>query len=679
MRRHPGPWQPQAEDGTRLRPPSVVSHRPSSHSFQLPTRNLAPYTPPIPTGPCFTFGHTPPGYAAFNHPRFSHLSSGYPKQRSLHTTTVSHNIAIAERARPPTALEIVNTHHQAFPSIAYPYMSSTQNTASPRGPRAKHQHSKSGNQVQPNNNGKPAQRRQKGSRANNGVNGTPQKSNNAAYVSPGKPLANAQDPSFTDSAVLSSEDVSLPIGPRNKKHTQSQPAVDRVFPPASISAAALTDSELPVNNPSATPVKQAAYAGPTFHASPAPSALPIPKFLSKSVPAKTLAGPPTPPEDDSESASPPTPSRVSPSRAPIPVPERREFSPLNMLFKADAEERARIANASPASATLSNSPNPPSRHQLQHSKHDSQGSLNAMFPIELDAESKSSRPSPPLASPGAYRSTTAPGKIPQVGDSTGPRNDPAVQELLSRLNHPKNQAASTPPRTLNRVPSEPSSRHQTPSPFNDGRSPFRSASGPATPAPPAQEQSADLFYGNKANLSPLFKAAKTDSSKRNSGLRTEITAESPILPQNGFAPTSPAPRIDPNAVSRGYLAQALGGPLSPRRGSAPQVQPYGAPSYGGQQYVAQPYGGSPNNQRTRTPGKRSYQPRPDSFPHANSNGAIKANAAPPAKSNPFIPSSVQAKKFSSPPTKAPDHSSLEEDLKRMLNVKISGETTTGVR
>ncbi|KAF2652143.1 hypothetical protein K491DRAFT_605557 [Lophiostoma macrostomum CBS 122681] len=545
-------------------------------------------------------------------------------------------------------------------------MSSTQHTASPRGPRAKHQHSKSGTQVQPNTNGngKQSQRRPKGNRTNNGVNGTPQKGGNAAYGSPGKTQANALDPSFTDSAVVSSEDVPIPTGPRYKKHTQSQPAVDRVFSPTSIAAAALTDSELPVKNPSATPVKQAAYAGPTFHASPAPSALPIPKFLSKSVPAKSFAEPPTPPEDGSESASPPTPSRASPSRAPIAVPERREFSPLNMLFKADAEEKARNANASPASLTLSNSPNQtPARHQLHHSKHNSQSSMTALFPIELDAESKPSHPSPPLASLSANRSITAPGKIPQVGDSAGRQNDPVVQELLNRLNQTKNPPTSTPPRTLNRVPSEPSSRHQTPSPHNDGRSPFRSASGPTTPAPPGPEQSSDLFYGNQANLSPLFKAAKTDSSKRNSGLRTEITADSPVLPQNGFAPISPPPRMDPNAVSRGYLAQALGGPLSPRRGSAPQVQPYGGPP----------------NQRTRTPGKRSYQPRPDSYPHVNSSGAVKANAIPPAKTNPFIPSSVQAKKYSSPPTKAPDHSSLEDDLKRMLNVKVSGDTTSGVQ
>lgn len=539
-------------------------------------------------------------------------------------------------------------------------MSSTQNTASPRGPRAKHQHSKSATQAPHNNDGKQSQRRHKGNRAKHG-------NNNAADLSPSRPPPSAQDPAFADSAVLSSEEVHIPTGPRNaKKHTQSQPSSDRVFSPTTIQAASLTDSELPPSNPTATPAKaQAAYAGPTFHASPAPSALPIPKFLSKSVPAKARSGPPTPPDDGSDSASSPTPSPPSPSRgAPIPVPARE--SPLDMLFNADRAEKARHTNGSPGSASFTNSPNPSSVNvHRHHSKHNSQTSLNVMFPIELDAESKAPQLSPPsTASPVTNRSVTAPSRVPQVGNTAPPNNDSAaIQDLLNRLSQSqKPPTASTPPRTVEHMPSEPSSRHHTPSPFHDGRSAQRSASGPTTPAPSTQEQSSDFFYGNR-NLSPLFKAAKNDGAKRNSGLRTEITADSPILPNQGFPPVNGTPQPMGVAGPNNRPNNTYGPPAGPRRGSIPHIPPYRE---------------TQNNRKPRTPGKRTHHPRPDSYPNAN-NGAPAPAPPQASKPNPFIPASVQAKQFPKAPraaAPASDSLSLEQDLKRLLNL---GSETNGVR
>lgn len=543
-------------------------------------------------------------------------------------------------------------------------MSSTQGTASPKGPRAKHQHSRSATQALPINGGKQSQRRPRGNRANNG--------NYAGDASPGKAPTNAQNPTFADSAVLSSDEIPIPTGPRNaKKHTQSQISSDRVFSPANMPTASLTDSELPPHGSSATPAKaQGAYAGPTFHASPAPSALPIPKFLSKSVPAKTRAGPPTPPDVDSDSASIPSPS-PSPSRAPIPVPPRHQDSPLDMFFKADRAEKARNANGSPASVAFS--PVPASINgQKHHFKHDSQSSLNAMFPIELDAETKKPHRSPPPASPGGHRSSTAPSRIPQVDTTAEPINDSAaIQDLLSRLSQSqKKPVASTPPRTADGIPLEPSSQHHSPSPFHDGRSSHRSSSGPTTPAPAAQEPpSSDFHYGNR-NLSPLFKAAaKPEVTKRNSGLRTEITADSPIaLVQGGFPPTNVPPSHFVNVIPQIPQGNSFGRPTGPRRGSAPHI-----PST---QEM-------PHNRKTRTPGRRPYPPRPDSFPrnyNNNSNGAGNGATAPaskPAAVNPFIPSSVQAKKYSSVP-KPSDSVSLEQDLKRLLNLNTTGDTT-GVR
>jgi hypothetical protein len=518
-------------------------------------------------------------------------------------------------------------------------MSSTQIAGSPRAPRAHHASKQTGT-ASPSNNGGKGQRRNRGNRAHNG---------NHATVHQGISSNALQDPTLSESAILSSEEVALPVGPRQpKKHTRSQPSADRVFSPT---GASLTDAEGGAGHSAATPAKtQGAYAGPTFHASPAPSALPIPKFLSKSVPPKTHTGPPTPPpEEGSDSGSSPSPS---PSRgAPIPIPSRsHQNSPLDLLFKADRAERARNV-CSPPSAPFSNVTT--SGGRSHHTKHDSFGSLNAPFPIELDANSQ-----PPQASPHAsnHRSVTAPSKIPQVEAYVQPKESDAIQDLMNRLSMSQNKSSSsTPPRTAS---FDPTLQHHSPSPFHDGRpSPFRSTSGPTTPAPAAQvQEDPKIVYGNQ-NLSSKFKAAKMDSAKR-SGLRTEITADSPVVPQGAFPPF---PLM--NNDSRNMIGNALDGPGGPRRGSAPHIAPI------------PPYRGMPNNQNIRSPNRRSYQAHPN-HAHVNLNG--NANASPVGSpvtiqksttAMAFIPSSVRAKPPPTPPKKAEsDNTALEQNLKRMLNL-----------
>ncbi|KAF2868420.1 hypothetical protein BDV95DRAFT_500561 [Massariosphaeria phaeospora] len=540
-------------------------------------------------------------------------------------------------------------------------------TASPKPPRVKQQPSKSAAPASPAHNGKQAQRRQKPNRAHSSPRTILQRPNNEPGVA-----VTAQNQALADSAVFPSEELQRPSGPRGgRKHTHSQPSADRLFSPTMAPSAAVTDFEVAPPNPSPTPAKaQGAYAGPTFHASPAPSALPIPKFLSRSMPAKSVPGPPTPPMDDSsDSVSSPAASPLSPSRAPVAIPPRQEDSPLDMLFKADKAEKARNANRSPLSATFSSPPTQPPAHDgMHHSKQDSYSSLNAVFPIELDSETNNPRPSPSAASPFGHRSVTAPSRIPQVDDTIRSNQVDVVQDLLNRVAlSQKKPAAPTPPKPVHHLPSEPSPRHQTPSPLHNSTSPFHSTSNPTTPVPATQESSV-FFYGNR-NLSPLFKAAKSDSTKPISGLRTEITADSPLLPQGGgfaFAqggfssahgPTRADPHMSPNRTDA-----TQGGPVDRRRGSAPYVQPYRE---------------LPNSRKVKTPGRQSHHTRPESYPHANVNGAANGGHIPlpkPSTKNPFIPSSVQAKQHSLP-TKSSDTTSLEQDLKRLLNVKMSGNTT----
>lgn len=478
--------------------------------------------------------------------------------------------------------------------------------------------------------------------------------------------------------------------PRNtKKHTQSQPSIDRVFSPSGAQGPS-TDGEQAPCNPSTTPAKiQAAYAGPTFHASPAPSALPIPKFLSRSVPAKSRPGPPTPPpEDSSDSANSPSLSPDSPSRAPIHIPTRNEDSPLDMLFKADKAERAKNFHGSPASTHFFGQMLPP---RPPHHQHDSSNSASGIFPFELDGEGRNAHMSPPAAAfPTAHRAVTDPQKVPQVTDSSPQTggND-IMQDLLNRLSmSQKKPNAATPPRPNAQLDPD-AQPNQTPSPFHDGRPAVRSASGPTTPQP-VQQEGPEFFYGNK-NLSPMFKAARNDSAKRNSGLRTEITAE-PAAVKEGmfedFPAIVPAHTMDPHTFSRDHPGSAMAGPgksgnSNPRHGPAP---------------FSPPYQQNPHNRRT--PGRQPQQPRNAHVPRGNMNGAghrggkAFGNTQPVNVPKPttsmmaFVPASVSAKQHSSsapsaaavpPPAKLStpaNTSALEQDLKRMLNLKMTGDTST---
>ncbi|KAL6708183.1 hypothetical protein ACN47E_003367 [Coniothyrium glycines] len=550
-------------------------------------------------------------------------------------------------------------------------MSTAQTTASPRAPRGKPQPVQ-GPQA-PHNNGRQSQRKPRGNRAHNANN-----QHDGNISSPIK-IPSGTD-HVSDSAIYADGDTDMPTGPRvSKKHTKSQPSTDRAFPPGGHQAA-LTDSESVPNNPSATPAKiQGAYAGPTFHASPAPSALPIPKFLSRSVPAKTSAGPPTPPpEDSSDSANSPSPS-ASPSRAPIPFPQRSAFSPLDMLFKADQAERARHSQGSPASGNVFS---PPQAQRPHHFNHDSYNSSNGVFPIELDGESKNMHMSPsPLPSPAALRSFTDPNKVPQLKDlpQQSGGND-VMQDLMNRLSmSQKKNHAGTPPRADAQVPSGSQSRRQTPSPFHDGRPPVRSVSGPSTPQQVNPEQT-DFFYGNR-NLSPLFSAAKGDNPKRNSGLRTEVTADSPMLPQGAlqdFPSIVQQPIIDPNTFSRGPSGNGYKGPPESPRGSVP---------------FSQPQQQSPHRGRGM-PGRQQHQPRGAFHGRGNFYGAHQGGGRPAGHTSPapkpatsmmsFVPASVAAKgkprsaASSTPPatglplpamkTSTQDTSAMEQDLKRLLNL-----------
>lgn len=151
-----------------------------------------------------------------------------------------------------------------------------------------------------------------------------------------------------------------------------------------------------------------AYAGATFHASPAPSALPIPSFHSKSVPdspgIREL-------QRLRESSTPK--DAQSPTRYTGQQPEREE-SPLDFFFKADREEKARARSATSSHATLAGPFNPPATRPgpegVPPASHrsTSKGPANGIFTMELDGPGQSGQsPGPAFSTPYTDRISAA--------------------------------------------------------------------------------------------------------------------------------------------------------------------------------------------------------------------------------------------------------------------------------
>lgn len=135
-----------------------------------------------------------------------------------------------------------------------------------------------------------------------------------------------------------------------------------------------------------------AYAGPTFHASPAASSLPIPKFFSRSVPNvdKTISLKAMMQQEASQTASESEDSPPQENKQPARDHRTREESPLDIFFQADREAKARSGssakdmnfsdNQAHLSALLSAPHTPPSHH----SRQPTDDSVGGIFCLEMD-------------------------------------------------------------------------------------------------------------------------------------------------------------------------------------------------------------------------------------------------------------------------------------------------------
>ncbi|TID16177.1 Mitochondrial import inner membrane translocase subunit [Venturia nashicola] len=297
-----------------------------------------------------------------------------------------------------------------------------------------------------------------------------------------------------------------------------------------------------------TPAKPAAaYAGPTWNASPAPSALPMPKFYSKSMPQETsqasLQTRLDQESDESDKTDSPALAETIPA---IPTPPRNDDSPLDFLFKKDKEQKAK--RQSTGNGVLGSTPTRPSIGSFntepqrstdwtsiygtgadKHNRQGSNGSNKEQFMMELDGSTASPqlhRPSPrPVLND---RMSSAPSAVPQSAVSPYQNMHRNGQQPLYG---PPIHSTSMPSLMANPGQQHPASRlpDASVSPFYHGpQQPLRSADTSPMPRPPTQHHQ-NLHYGNR-NLGPLFQAAKQEPDRRASNLRQELHAE---LPDNG--------------------------------------------------------------------------------------------------------------------------------------------------
>lgn len=305
----------------------------------------------------------------------------------------------------------------------------------------------------------------------------------------------------------------------------------------------------------ATPAKEQAYAASAFQSSPAPSSLPMPKFLSKSIPRSSA---PSSLQEHSVGDSTQygqTSSPESDNVSPAPPPREAQQSPLDLFFKADRAEKERLRNGStsisPEHGARAPFPPPPSAGR----NHLFQNQGKNIFMQELDGddnEMPSPRTMPPSSRPFANRQHSSPAVSarPTSSDQERQAHTKALKDQLFNI-------AGTPPHSRG------SSGSQTPEGVFGSPSPFQQpASGPTTPQPSSDRQQSQysLHYNNRMNLSPLFQKARADTPPRQSGLRQEVpsdvvsNADSAIDVQTN----QPHPHsVDPHTFARSYLKEQI--------------------------------------------------------------------------------------------------------------------------
>ena len=178
---------------------------------------------------------------------------------------------------------------------------------------------------------------------------------------------------------------------RRKKSRKSNGGITRasgVSRPNPIEASISAPSQQPLTPTRLNETPAKAYAGPTFHASPAASSLPMPKFFSRSVPnvdkASSLKS--MMEQDAVNTTSESDSSPFLENSRPMQDHQARENSPLDIFFQADRHAKAQAqAKTQMGSPAVSNGLRSNSQNDIRHhSRQCTDSSIGGIFPLEMD-------------------------------------------------------------------------------------------------------------------------------------------------------------------------------------------------------------------------------------------------------------------------------------------------------
>lgn len=284
------------------------------------------------------------------------------------------------------------------------------------------------------------------------------------------------------------------------------------------------------------------YAGPTFHASPAPSALPMPSFFSKSVPDSDLA---TTLETDSDNAEmdpeiDTTPSKPRPRPQPVSEDEDPKPTPLDFLFKAAVQARRSNSASSPEATNRARSPQTDSK-VLHHSTPD--GMPGGIFAFEMENADRTTPIGPSFASSyqdrmNALRSSSSPSQ--SSADLSDDQRRLKTEELKHLLLNPRPQK---PPSTSPSVHDQPGSFGPRPSASSNVphyATPTRTTSGPPATNGFSGQTRPMSHNAGRPPFAYTHSGGPQQLRNSNSPLRRELPASrSPNSP--GVAEGSPSP------------------------------------------------------------------------------------------------------------------------------------------
>ncbi len=324
--------------------------------------------------------------------------------------------------------------------------------------------------------------------------------------------------------------------------------------------------------PKATPVKQA-YAGPTFHQSPAASALPIPSFYSKSVPSVSAFE--APPQVVSQQLH-----EQQAWDGAKDTPNKRESTPLDFLFDAARQAQRTPRGESPIARAGHALVPPGSPSKSPAPKHQ-----DSMFPFELDGSSTPGEGGSPFATPYKERieamrvSRPASEGAQSLDENERRAKTEALKKLLMKnagsqdpeapnLNNPFNARAPQSPNQLAMPQSQPRHRSgpSTPSYMQSYQGNGRSDQYfPHMPHYPNNDPSQYPPYRPSSNLRNVYGTPREPEP-------TELSSDSAISPPRISVVRKPSYPISPPAGAPERIFTAHNASQAPCHRAKPSVQ-----------------------------------------------------------------------------------------------------------